>query len=130
MHLRRSCLSYLPYAKDVAHEILSMSNKVPFTSVSPSAYPSYSYISSEANVQCTPAQFQVRLDHLVRTAAVHPKMTALLDIVRAHFEQQQQAAFAEGATEVSRVIIFTNLRETVTSICEALRQHEPLIQAR
>ena len=81
-------------------------------------------------MRCAPAQFQVRLDHLVRTAAVHPKMTALLDIVRAHFEQQQAASATGGATEVSRVIIFTNLRETVTSICEAVRQHEPLIQAR
>lgn len=97
-----------------------MSNKVPSKNV------------SEADVRCAPAQFQVRLDHLVRTAAVHPKMTALLDIVLAHFEQQQQqaASATEGATEVSRVIIFTNLRETVTSICEALRQHEPRIQAR
>ena len=73
-------------------------------------------------------QFQVRLDHLQRTSSgPHPKMAALLDIVKEHFEQH----VASGeAGDTSRAIIFTGLRETVHSICEALRQHEPLIQAK
>lgn len=75
-----------------------------------------------------PLQFQVRLDHLVRTLpGPHPKMAALLGIVRERFEQH--AACGE-AGDISRTIIFTGLRETVHSICEALRQHEPLIQAK
>ncbi len=73
-------------------------------------------------------QFQVRLDHLVRTASgPHPKLAALLDIVREHFQQHGASGEAE---EASRVIIFTGLRETVHSICEALLEHEPLIQAK
>lgn len=72
-------------------------------------------------------QFQVRLDHLVRTSAAHPKMAALLDIVSRHF---QQHPITENSADASRVIIFTNLRETVHGICEALRQLAPLVQAR
>ena len=73
-------------------------------------------------------QFQARLDHLVRTSSgPHPKMAALLDIVRERFEQHAASGEPE---DISRTIIFTGLRETVHSICEALRQHEPLIKAR
>ena len=72
-------------------------------------------------------QFQVRLDNLVQTSATHPKMAALLDIVREHFKQHAASGEAE---DVSRIIIFTALRETVHSICEALRQHEPFTQAK
>ena len=73
-------------------------------------------------------QFQARLDHLVRASSgPHPKMAALLDIVGEHFRQH---AVSCEAGDASRAIIFAGLRETVHSICEALRQHEPLIQAK
>jgi hypothetical protein len=114
----------------VTQQTLAISNKSHPKDDCPSAYPSCSHSSSKADVQCAPVQFQVRLDRLARTAAVHPKLSALLKIVRAHFGQRQWAAPAQDDTEVSRAIIFTNLRETVTSICQALRQQEPLIQAR
>lgn len=40
----------------------------------------------------------------------------------------QSLATEEGA--FGRVIVFTNFREGVTCICEALAEHEPLITAR
>ena len=70
----------------------------------------------------------MRLDHLVRSSAAHPKTAALLRILAEHFRRSADAGAEPG--DVSRVIIFTNLRETVTAICEALRPHEPLVQAR
>ena len=79
-------------------------------------------------MSCGGLQFQVRLDHLVRTTAAHPKTAALLRILTEHFQQSVGAGAEPG--DVSRVIIFANLRETVTAICEALRPHEPLMQAR
>ena len=77
---------------------------------------------------CGDLQFQVRLDRLVRSSAAHPKTAALLRILKEHFQQSRSAG--SEAWDVSRVIVFTNLRETVTVICEALRPHEPLLQAR
>ena len=70
----------------------------------------------------------MRLDHLVRTSSAHPKTAALLRILTEHFQQSRNAGAEPG--DVSRVIIFTNLRETVTAICKALCPHEPLLQAR
>lgn len=40
------------------------------------------------------------------------------------------AAAAAAAPEVSRVIVFTNLRESVHSICELLAQHAPHVSAK
>ncbi|BDA46215.1 probable ATP-dependent DNA helicase MPH1 at N-terminal half [Coccomyxa sp. Obi] len=73
-------------------------------------------------------EFQARLEHLVRSAAAHPKMAALQEVVMRHFSDH--AASADGAHAPSRVIIFTNLRDSVHQICNVLRQHEPLVQAR
>ncbi len=72
-------------------------------------------------------QFQARLEHLVRSAAAHPKMAALQEVVVRHFSDH--AASADCA-HPSRVIIFTNLRDSVHQICTVLRQHELLVQAR
>lgn len=84
------------------------------------------------------AQFQARLDRLVQEAAEHPKIAALLRLLLQHFadagggpgEDGAASARLGAAGEPSRVIIFTNLRETVVSICEALKPHEPLIRAK
>ena len=40
------------------------------------------------------------------------------------------AAAAAAPPEVSRVIVFTNLRESVHSICELLAQHAPHVSAK
>lgn len=42
--------------------------------------------------------------------------------------RSQSLAMEEGA--FGRVIVFTNFREGVTCICDALAEHEPLITAR
>jgi hypothetical protein len=81
-------------------------------------------------------QFQARLERLVQEAAEHPKMAALLRLLLQHFDgarpgaDEAASARSGAAGDPSRVIIFTNLRETVVSICEALRPHEPLIRAK
>lgn len=72
-------------------------------------------------------QFQWRLEQLVRSGAAHPKLAKLLEVLLGHF--QEHAASADAARP-SRVIIFTNLRESVHTICDALRQQEPLITAK
>lgn len=104
-------------------------------------------------------QFHKQLKQLVSRAATHPKMAALLEVVLEHFGAEgsteavlQPAASAsaaaaagqeggvvtpgkpggEGATACSpgRVIVFTNRRDSVQSIVEMLRNHEPLVTAR
>lgn len=54
----------------------------------------------------------------------HPTSPLTCTCVRASM-QEGDAAGCSG-----RVIIFTNFREGVMAICEALRSHEPLITAR
>lgn len=63
----------------------------------------------------------------MRSAAAHPKMAALQEVILAHF--QAHAASAD-AGRPSRIIVFTNLRDSVHQICDVLRKHEPLVQAR
>ena len=100
-------------------------------------------------------QFHKQLKSLVNRAATHPKMTALLEVVLEHFKPEgtpgsdsrpAEAAAGQvtpfkaaagddnGKTAVTddpgRVIIFTNRRDSVQSIVEMLRAHEPLITAR
>ena len=68
------------------------------------------------------AQFQARLDCLVRDAAQHPKMAALLETVLAHFRSDAESRGPDTAGgDPSRVIIFTNLRDSVQAICDVLR---------
>lgn len=83
----------------------------------------------------TYSQFRERLEELVRRGAAHPKMEALLQTLLRHFAAPEGdiSAAAEGGGEASgggRVIIFTNLRESVHSIAEVLRQHSPVIEPR
>ena len=102
-------------------------------------------------------QFHKQLKHLVSRAATHPKMAALLEVVLEHFKPQASpepdtrpdtAAGQAGSptpvkatggsdsveqaagSDPGRVIIFTNRRDSVQSIVEMLRSHEPLINAR
>ncbi|KAK9842497.1 hypothetical protein WJX81_002950 [Elliptochloris bilobata] len=109
-------------------------------------------LQSEAHLR----EFSTRLEQLVRSAASHPKMAALLEVVLEHFQHSADAAAADNlgdpaaaagaagaaghargsgaaaatAAPVSRVIVFTNLRKSVASICELLAQHAPLITAK
>ena len=81
------------------------------------------------------AQFQLRLEQLVRTCAEHPKLAALQDVLLAHFRGAPaavdgEAGGAKSGAEPTRAIIFTNLRESVAAICALLRHHEPLIKAK
>lgn len=69
----------------------------------------------------------------MRSGAAHPKMAALQVVVLAHFKAHADACAASGAAAAarpSRVIIFTNLRDSVHQICDFLRAHEPLVKAR
>ena len=91
-------------------------------------------------------QFKARLEELVRTAASHPKMAALLEVVLEHFREAAAgnpgadpgSGAADGAggapgaaaAAVSRVIVFTNLRDSVASICALLERHAPLVTAK
>lgn len=79
-------------------------------------------------------QFQLRLEQLVRTCAEHPKLAALQDILLRHFHSAPAVVDEQGnavaGAEPSRAIIFTNLRESVATICALLRRHEPLIKAK
>ena len=103
-------------------------------------------------------QFHKQLKQLVSRAATHPKMAALLEVVLQHFKPEGPtepqravgrdmlqledgpiplaAAAPEGGAgdhdqpAAGRVIIFTNRRDSVQSIVEMLRAHEPLITAR
>ena len=100
-------------------------------------------------------QFHKQLKSLVNRAATHPKMAALLEVVLEHFKPEgtpesdsRPAEAAAGQVTPSkaaadddngekavtddpgRVIIFTNRRDSVQSIVEMLRAHEPLITAR
>lgn len=104
-------------------------------------------------------QFHKQLKQLVNRAATHPKMAALLEVVMEHFKPEESPASdarlthaADGqqrkatpskpaaagddsseqaaASAPGRVIIFTNRRDSVQSIVEMLRAHEPLITAR
>ena len=90
-------------------------------------------------------QFKARLEELVRSAASHPKMAALLEVVLEHFRDAAAAtsgmhpgnatdgaggAPGAAAPTVSRVIVFTNLRDSVASICGLLEQHAPLVTAK
>lgn len=100
-------------------------------------------------------QFHKQLKSLVNRAATHPKMAALLDVVLEHFKPEgtpesdsRPAEAAAGQVTPSkaaagddngekavtddpgRAIIFTNRRDSVQSIVEMLRAHEPLIAAR
>ena len=90
------------------------------------------------------------LKQLVERAASHPKMEALLKVVLSHFKPQQGSAIAEACVasaevvggkpaeaadpaepdQPGRVIIFTNRRDSVQSIVEMLRAHEPTVTAR
>ena len=63
----------------------------------------------------------------MKSAAAHPKMAKLQEVVVQHFETH---AASVDARRPSRVIIFTNLRESVHSICAMLRSHEPLVTAK
>eukprot|EP00955_Chlamydomonas_euryale_P114779 366301-Chlamydomonas_euryale.AAC.54 len=55
-------------------------------------------------------------------------------VVLAHFGRAAAAAAAEGRVAgpapVSRIIIFTSLRERVQSIAKALERHAPLVKAK
>ncbi|KAL0018444.1 hypothetical protein WJX77_010041 [Trebouxia sp. C0004] len=100
-------------------------------------------------------EFHKQLKSLVNRAATHPKMAALLEVVLQHFKPEgvpqsdsrptaaaagqvtpAKAAAGDGNGEKAvtddpgRVIIFTNRRDSVQSIVEMLRAHEPLITAR
>ncbi len=100
-------------------------------------------------------QFHKQLKSLVNRAATHPKMAALLEVVLEHFKPEgtpesdsRPAEAAAGQVtpakaaagddngekavtdDPGRVIIFTNRRDSVQSIVEMLRAHEPLITAR
>lgn len=99
-------------------------------------------------------QFHKQLKQLVNRAATHPKMAALLEVVLDHFQPQgapaqsdataaaqpfvssptainaEEAADAAAFDKPGRVIIFTNRRDSVQSIVEMLRTHEPVITAR
>lgn len=91
-------------------------------------------------------QFKARLEELVRTAASHPKMAALLEVVLEHFRDaaagnpgaEPSSSSTDGAggapgaaaAAVSRVIVFTNLRDSVASICALLARHAPLVTAK
>jgi ERCC4-related helicase len=79
-------------------------------------------------------QFKTRLDQLVRSGVAHPKLAALQDVVLRHFGEHAAGAHAhvdtDAAASPSRIIIFTNLRTSVHTICDALRQHEPLVTAK
>lgn len=100
-------------------------------------------------------QFHKQLKSLVNRAATHPKMAALLEVVLEHFKPDGTPESASRTAEAAagqvtpakaaadddngekavtddpgRVIIFTNRRDSVQSIVEMLRAHEPLITAR
>lgn len=78
------------------------------------------------------------LEAAARAGADNPKMQRLVAVLREHFsngggseggaQQQEQEEEEEGSC--GRVIVFTNLRESVAGIVAALSQHEPLITAR
>ena len=94
---------------------------------------------------CGP-QFRERLEQLVQRGAAHPKMETLLKILLHHFtaapgwsEGAGVAAHATagGGAEAGasggaggRVIVFTNLRESVSAIAEVLKRHSPIIDPR
>ncbi|CAD7704868.1 unnamed protein product [Ostreobium quekettii] len=66
------------------------------------------------------AQFLDRINWMVERNMEHPKMAVLCEVLLAHF--------ASGGG--SRVIVFTNLRETVGDIVQLLRRHEDTITAK
>ena len=110
------------------------------------------------NTRLCMLQFQKKLKQLVQRAASHPKMEKLLEVVLGHFTSIAAAeageapagvadatgaavcgVMAEGAEEEcagpaqnqpGRVIIFTNRRDSVQSIVDMLRPHEPRVTAR
>ena len=87
-------------------------------------------------------QFVQTLTHLVDTGAYDPKMNALETAVVSHFQGQPPGnsnlgVLAPSAVQASsaqerpgRVIIFTNFRESVSSILEMFQKHKPLVSAR
>lgn len=93
------------------------------------------------------------LKQLVERAASHPKMESLLKVVLHHFQPQGSVATAAAnyptaavgdptavgvadnthdvqEDQPGRVIIFTNRRDSVQSIVDMLRAHEPTVTAR
>ncbi|PRW60577.1 Fanconi anemia group M isoform X3 [Chlorella sorokiniana] len=69
------------------------------------------------------AHFRQTLESVVRNGSSSPKLAALVQTLRQHFQTLE----AGGS---GRAIVFTNYRDGVMGICEALKQHEPLITAR
>ncbi|KAK9817873.1 hypothetical protein WJX72_003494 [[Myrmecia] bisecta] len=71
------------------------------------------------------AEFKRRLEELVKHGASHPKMAALLDVILQHFQ-----AAGPDAAPAGRIIVFTNLRESVDAIVDLLNNHNPGVVAR
>jgi len=92
-------------------------------------------------------QFHERLEQLVQRGAAHPKMETLVKVLLSHFttsggsseggeggEMEASVADTAGAGGSSsapgRVIVFTNLRESVSAIVAMLKRHSPVIEPR
>ena len=61
----------------------------------------------------------------------HPKLLKLEEVVLEHFREHQSSASAStssGQTADTRVMIFSQYRESVQEIADMLSQHRPLIK--
>lgn len=91
-------------------------------------------------------QFHERLEQLVQRGAAHPKMETLVKVLLNHFTTPSSSEGGEGgemeasvadtaeaggsASAPGRVIVFTNLRESVSAIAVMLKRHSPVIEPR
>ncbi|KAI9597587.1 hypothetical protein BDF19DRAFT_433851 [Syncephalis fuscata] len=67
------------------------------------------------------------------TAPSHPKVTRLISLVRNHFEQHEQELKESGAIgserRDTRIMIFSEYRDSVSELVDVLNAHRPLIRA-
>ncbi|KAJ3027102.1 UNVERIFIED_CONTAM: hypothetical protein HDU68_004488 [Siphonaria sp. JEL0065] len=62
------------------------------------------------------------------TFVSHPKVSKLISVVVGHFEAHAEAVRTGTKNWETRVMVFSNFRESVEEIKEALSQHEPLVK--
>ncbi|KAI8055616.1 hypothetical protein BDF22DRAFT_671143, partial [Syncephalis plumigaleata] len=69
----------------------------------------------------------------VSTAPSHPKVTRLISIIRGHFEQHERQLKESGAIgsecRDTRVMVFSEYRESVSELVDVLNAYQPLIRA-